>query len=386
MNILLLNTWRVINSKGGTEKVFCNMANALTDRGHTVLALACENKTGSPFFSLNSKVKFINIGNLTSYEKVVREILTVFEFRKVDRVRKRIKLRAYFMQKKLSPVIKNFNPDVIISFTSDGTFWLKSNKFCLNCPVITMYHFNAEIILKNDIYYESLEQSDCIQTLLNRDIKITKDIITPKKIVTIPNVVPQYVESAELKNKKIITVGRCEPKQKRTHILIEAFNLLKNKFPDWQVEIWGETNVDSKYYDYCENLIRKYNLQNIKFCGTTNNVEGVCKTASLFAFPSAYEGFGLALTEAMSMRLPAIGFKNCPAVNELIRDGKNGILCEDNVEDFARGLAELMGNSEKRKQYGTQAKEDMKQYAPEIIWNQWEKLIDEVVDNYKIKK
>ena len=27
MRILLLNTYRVVNAKGGTEKVFCDMAN-----------------------------------------------------------------------------------------------------------------------------------------------------------------------------------------------------------------------------------------------------------------------------------------------------------------------------------------------------------------------
>lgn len=45
-----------------------------------------------------------------------------------------------------------------------------------------------------------------------------------------------------------------------------------------------------------------------------------------FAFPSAYEGFGLSLAEAMSMGLPAVGYKSCSAVNELIVDGKNGFV------------------------------------------------------------
>ena len=51
MKILLLNTWRVINSKDGTEKVFCNMANALVESGHRVLAVACENKKRITIFS-----------------------------------------------------------------------------------------------------------------------------------------------------------------------------------------------------------------------------------------------------------------------------------------------------------------------------------------------
>lgn len=32
MRILLLNTYRVVNAKGGTEKVFCDMANAMAEK------------------------------------------------------------------------------------------------------------------------------------------------------------------------------------------------------------------------------------------------------------------------------------------------------------------------------------------------------------------
>ena len=58
--------------------------------------------------------------------------------------------------------------------------------------------------------------------------------------------------------------------------------------------------------------------------GSTNDVPDVLRQGDIFAFPSAYEGFGLSLAEAMSMGLPAVGYKSCSAVNELIVDGKNG--------------------------------------------------------------
>ena len=43
----------------------------------------------------------------------------------------------------------------------------------------------------------------------------------------------------------------------------------------------------------------------------------------------------------------------------------------------------LMQNEELRKQMGQNAKESMKQFAPEKIWNQWEDLMKKVI---KIKK
>ena len=126
-------------------------------------------------------------------------------------------------------------------------------------------------------------------------------------------------------------------------------------------------------------MISRHKLsEQVFFGGATDNVLDVYNKAAIFAFPSAYEGFGLALTEAMSAGLPVIGYKNCPAVNELIKDGENGYLCEDGVNAFAQALDKLMSDEKLRKKMGKAAKEDMKQYDSEKIWDMWEKLIEQV--------
>ena len=126
-------------------------------------------------------------------------------------------------------------------------------------------------------------------------------------------------------------------------------------------------------------MISHYKLsEQAFFRGATDNVLDVYNKAAIFAFPSAYEGFGLALTEAMSAGLPAVGCKSCPAVNELIKDGENGFLCENGVDAFAQALEKLMSDEELREKMGQAAKEDMKQYAPDKIWDMWEKLIEQV--------
>ena len=91
----------------------------------------------------------------------------------------------------------------------------------------------------------------------------------------------------------------------------------------------------------------------------------------------------LALIEAMAAGLPAVGYKSCPSVNELIIDGYNGFLCEDGINDFAEKLQILMSDLELRKKMGNNARETMKKFAPEKIWNQWELLINKVIKEYK---
>ena len=79
------------------------------------------------------------------------------------------------------------------------------------------------------------------------------------------------------------------------------------------------------------------------------------------------------------MGLPAVGRRNCSAVNTLIRDNQNGFLTESTPAAFAEGLAKLMESEELRSRLGTQGREDMKVYSAERIWDAWEKLILELV-------
>lgn len=388
MKILLLKLWRIINLQGGAERVFCDMANALTQRGYEIVAVVCENKEGMPFFPLSKNVKFINAGiGYVKGKTFIQKMKRIFQGNKVQRHIFDMKVEDSKRIELLKPVIEREEPDIIISFNIEATRILKNGMYS-SCPVITMFHGLPENYFEDCLYdedtFKALELSECIQVLMPSFIENLKKYIKNDKVVCIPNVVYQHpMMVGDDKRNVIINVGRVDPNDKRQHLLIEAFNKIKNDYPDWCVEIWGDPDFDTKYYSFCCGLINKYQLKNkIRFCGTTNNIFEKLLKAKIFAFPSKTEGFGLALTEAMSVGLPSVAFKTCSAVNELIRDGHNGILCEETVEDFAEGLAELMDDADKRKRYGLHAKEDMKEYTPEKIWDQWQILIEKTVREY----
>ena len=105
----------------------------------------------------------------------------------------------------------------------------------------------------------------------------------------------------------------------------------------------------------------------------------VLVNGDIFVFPSAYEGFGLTMAEAMSMGVPAIGYKNCVAVNEIIHDGENGFLADDVIEPLAEKMRLLMEDSELRARMGQAARRSMKQYSADKIWGAWDDLLHEVV-------
>lgn len=332
---------------------------------------------------MDKQVKFINAGiGFKASLDVFQKLKTFFIIDKNKRDLHRERIYDLKKAKRIEMVIAEENPDVIISFNDSATRILK-NIFHTRIPVITMFHNSPEIVLKNAFHdtLDAIAKSSVIQVLLPSFRNEVLKYVKHEDVIYIPNVVPQYEASefACVKENIIINVARFDKVQKRQYLLVEAFNLIAAKYPDWNMEFCGETDYNVNYFKKIKRFVSENKLEDrVLFKGTTNNISKELFKAKIFAFPSAFEGFPLALTEAMSIGLLAIGYKNCPAVNELIKDGENGFLCEDGVDAFAQALEKLMSDEELREKMGQAAKEDMKQYAPDKIWDMWEKLIEQV--------
>lgn len=380
MKILLSLIGSTIGTTGGVEKVLCNMANAMVERGHEVTILTFEDKEGKPFFKLDERVNFLNLGIGHKLNHFWFNITSFY----LNKDRKEVKRLMNDCQK-IADVINNrvsdIHADILITFEQRSEVIFK--KFInLNIPIITMFHFDYNTVLRNKLLHYLYEKSNCLQVLTKNDLVATKKLIKNTDIVCIPNAVPQSEKQAQLDAKKIITVGRIDPKHKRQDLLIEAFKIVSEKHSEWKLDIYGDTSFNKNYYNECIELIKKYKLEDkVEFCGITKDVEGVLLNSSIFAFPSAYEGFGMALAEGMSVGLPAVGYKSCPAVNELIKDGETGLLCDDGAEPLAQALEKLMSDKELRVKMGKAAKADMAQFAPEKIWDKWEELMDKELKN-----
>lgn len=295
------------------------------------------------------------------------------------------------VKENLKNIIQEFLPEIIITYDPRSLMCLEY-LIKPNVPVIAMLHIPAENLFNISIsqtLLESFKNVSCIQVLVKRDLQKVEEFCPRVRTVYIPNVV-YTIEKNEfvVKRKlKIVNVGRIDGNVKRQLNLIKAFNKIYKDFPsDWCIEIIGGTKTESQK-DYKKKIIeyiKEHNLEGrVNLLGEIKNVSEKLQEADIFAFPSAFEGMPLALTEAMAAGLPAIGYKSCPSVNELIVDGVNGFLCEDGIDDFAEKLKILMQDAVLRKKMGQNARESMKQFAPEKIWDEWEDLINKVVEESK---
>lgn len=388
MKIMLANLSKMVGDAGGLAKVTSMFADEMVRRGHYVGVIHSDEDEGDFFYKTDCQVKLYNVKNIdgvtlkypASY-KIKREFSRLFSKKKAREVNEDFECK--FLLNNFGKIIEIFSPDVVVSFQLSTTKMLLFD-LKVNFPVITMIHGHPGDIFMDypDMDVKALAESNVCQVLLPS----FKDIITEKvpqaNVVVIGNVVPQNVELVDLEKDKniykIIQVGRLGKNVKRQHLLIKAFAKVADKYPNWHVEFWG-TEGKSSYTNLLKTLIKKYGLKDkVFFKGTTSNIFSVLREADIFAFPSAFEGFGLALAEAMSVGLPVIGYRSCSAVNELILDGNNGFLCDDGITDFANKLDILMSSKKLRLEFGRNGRSLIKQYEPSLIWDKWEILLKDV--------
>jgi glycosyltransferase involved in cell wall biosynthesis len=109
----------------------------------------------------------------------------------------------------------------------------------------------------------------------------------------------------------------------------------------WRLSIVGGLDFDPAHAARAERLVRQLGLSDaVRFLGPLqdNKLAEILSRSHLFCMPFAYEGFGIAILEAMAYGLPAVGSRDGAAA-ETICHGTNGFLLSPG--DLA-GLAPLL--------------------------------------------
>lgn len=391
MNILLVNTTKMVGDTGGLAKVTSAFANEMKYRGHQVSLIYADERSGDFFFPIHQDVICYDV-RLQNGKRIKFPILLRLK-RELYRLFSKQKARTVnndFFSEYICPyideVIKKVNPDVIVSFTpGDSKLLIFDLQIHKSIPIVTMSHGNPADYF--DFYpvlsLEAVKQSKVNQVLLPSFKSILENNIPNTKVIVIGNVVPQFDVHVNLKEPKdiykILFIGRLAKGHKRPHLLIEAFSKIANQYPNWIVEVWG-ADENKAYKTQLELMIKQAGLTDrVLFKGITKDIESVLSNGDIYAMTSAQEGFGMSMAEAMSKGLPVVACDSWLGISDLVQDGINGILVQDTPDAIANGLQHLMDDVNLREKLGKQGSIFMKRYAPEIIWSQWENLLMEMV-------
>jgi len=152
--------------------------------------------------------------------------------------------------------------------------------------------------------------------------------------------ISDLIQKYGLPSKYILNVGSFFPR-KNQKTLIEAIDLIKNKVEEDLVLIGGAGTTRKEI----EELIQRKKLQSrVKIISNVSNEDlpAIYQAASLFVFPSLFEGFGAPILEALFSKIPVIATKG-GAIEEA--GGKNSLYINPNsAEEIADTMLKVLSN------------------------------------------
>jgi len=158
---------------------------------------------------------------------------------------------------------------------------------------------------------------------------------------------------------------------------LEAFARIALRHPDWSLTIIGKGPLQRKLQEQSAALDLG---ARVHFVGELTDPFPMLRAADLFVLSSRFEGFGMALAEAMACGLPVVSF-DCPeGPRDIIHDGVDGILVPtEDINALATALGRLMNDPRERARLGTEAATLLTRFGPEPVLSIWQDMFDGLI-------
>jgi len=167
------------------------------------------------------------------------------------------------------------------------------------------------------LFYRVWQHADMLHAASESEYEGLRTIGFKNPIAVIPLGVdlPQYTPDLGAlglgKERILLFLGRIH-QVKRVHQLLEAWEELQSRYPDWQLVIAGPR--DTSYARDMQERAKQLNLQRVHFPGYVHTqAKFTCfDAASLFVLPTESENFAIAVGEALGYGCPVVVTNTAP--------------------------------------------------------------------------
>jgi len=343
-------------SFGGAERVVATLANCFADAGIEVTVFCIGRSPSQTNYSFAPEVKIVFIHGAPGASGKISQLL------------------------RLRRTIKAYAPDSIIAFQDYINTQTIIACYGLGIPITISIRVDPAIAANiSKISTRFLYRfADCavFQTKEQRDFYAArgkrKDVI-----ILNPFDISKLIAVNHEKNGcNIVTVGRLTS-QKNFQLLLKAFHLISEDFPEAKLTIWGEGEQRVELERISAELGIK---KRVCFAGVTADIFEHVASARIFVMTSIYEGLPNALIEAMCLGVPCISTRFSGGGAEmLIQDDVNGLLVPNgDCEALAGAMKRLLSDDELATKLGENAKSLRQRVDTVKVMNEWLDVLREI--------
>jgi GalNAc-alpha-(1->4)-GalNAc-alpha-(1->3)-diNAcBac-PP-undecaprenol alpha-1,4-N-acetyl-D-galactosaminyltransferase len=358
---------------GGAQRVMSILANYWARSGWDVTLILLIDDSQPPFYPLVPEVKLRQLGIIGDSPSGITLLKTGWSRMQI--------LRSAIVESK---------PNVMISFINTVNVLTSIASWNLNIPIIVSEHTYPAFTDVNKIWQLVMKwtyrHADRVALLTQSALPFYpiaqgyRPIVIPNPVLTpVPEISTVDGGSAGtgrlLPTPMLIAVGRLH-EVKGFDLLLTAFSQIQAKYPDWHLTILGEGPMRSALEDLRSQLGLK---DRVHFPGQVADVNAYLRQADIFVLSSRFEGFPMAICEAMACGLPVLAVNCLSGPSDIIRDGIDGVLVPANdIDALASGIEDLIANPDKRQRLAQAAPQILERFGLERVMELWTDTVFQV--------
>ena len=244
--------------------------------------------------------------------------------------------------------------------------------------------FRHKLQRRYRLLHDNADALVLLSETFNETVSRLGGIPVDEKFTAIPNALSysHFADEAEIRAKKneVLIVARMDERSKRISAALKVWRRVERsgQCPDWKLTVVGG-GTDWEWY---RRMARRMHLRRVTFTGRQEDLTPYYRRASIFMMTSAYEGWGITLTEAQQFGAVPIVYNSYASLSDVVTDGENGLVIPDKeTSAYTGALTGLMNDKLRRERLALSAVDASRRYETARVSARWIDLFESLLNH-----